>query len=269
MPLSTLALRTRWSVARMRQGRQQPFMRADRSTPVQAMGLEFPSPLVLAAGFDRNGRLFDAAARLGLGGIEAGSMHCVPGQPVLPLLWPRHSTVRRGLSLCKPPGMTWAQAPAAFLHALVNWHRCADYITLNPGPDCPSPDDLARVLTALMHTRMHLPRRWPLPLVAKLPARWLGSTTRRSTVRRFTDTGCEGLLLSTEGLAGPPGESLADIADIAGPGVTLISVGGISTPDDVRRHLLAGMHLVQVHRALTRTLPQPHAMRTRVHRMQA
>jgi dihydroorotate dehydrogenase len=267
MPLSALALRTRWSIARMNQGRQQPFMRADRSTPVQAMGLEFPSPLVLAAGFDRHGRLFDAAARLGLGAIEAGSMNCAPDQPVPPLLWPRYSAVRRGLSLGKPPGMTWAQAPAAFLHALVNWHRCADYITLNPGPDCPSSDDLARLMTALMGARVRLPRRSPLPLVAKLPARWLGRTTRRSTVRRLTDTGCEGLLLSMEGLIEPPGESLADIAEIAGPGITLISVGGISTPDDVRRQLLAGMHLVQVHRAFTRTLPQPDAMRVRGQRV--
>lgn len=267
MPLSALALRTRWSVARMNQGRQQPFMPADRSTPVQAMGLDFPSPLVLAAGFDRHGTLFDAAARLGLGAIEAGSMNCAPDQPVPPLLWPRYSAVRRGLSLGKPPWMTWAQAPAAFLHALVNWHRCADYITLNPGPDCPSSDDLARLMTALMDARMHLPRRSPLPLVAKLPARWLGRTTRRSTLHRFADTGCEGLLLSMEGLTEPPGESLADIAGIASPGITLISVGGISTPDDVRRRLRAGMHLVQMHRAFARTLPQRDAMRVRGQRM--
>ena len=47
-------------------------------TPVQAMGLTFPHPLGLAAGFDKNAVGIDALARLGFGHVEIGT---VTGEP--------------------------------------------------------------------------------------------------------------------------------------------------------------------------------------------
>ena len=46
--------------------------------PVHAMGLEFPGPLGLAAGFDKNAEGIDALAALGFSFVEVGT---VTGEP--------------------------------------------------------------------------------------------------------------------------------------------------------------------------------------------
>ena len=44
------------------------------SCPVRALGLEFPNPVGLAAGLDKNAEYIDALARLGFGFIEVGTV---------------------------------------------------------------------------------------------------------------------------------------------------------------------------------------------------
>ena len=44
------------------------------AVPVRAMGLEFPNPVGLAAGLDKNGEHIDALAKLGFGFIEVGTV---------------------------------------------------------------------------------------------------------------------------------------------------------------------------------------------------
>jgi len=53
------------------------------SHPVRAMGLEFPNPVGLAAGLDKNGEHVDALAALGFGFIEVGTVtpRPQPGNP--------------------------------------------------------------------------------------------------------------------------------------------------------------------------------------------
>lgn len=53
------------------------------SHPVKAMGLEFPNPVGLAAGLDKNAEHIDALARLGFGFIEVGTVtpRPQPGNP--------------------------------------------------------------------------------------------------------------------------------------------------------------------------------------------
>jgi dihydroorotate dehydrogenase len=52
--------------------------RRGRGSPVSAMGLEFPGPLGLAAGFDKNAEGIDALAALGFSSVEVGT---VTGEP--------------------------------------------------------------------------------------------------------------------------------------------------------------------------------------------
>jgi dihydroorotate dehydrogenase len=64
----------------------RPVMRAlvkVPPAPVEAMGLRFPNPLGLAAGFDKNGVGIDALAALGFGFVEVGTVTAVaqPGNP--------------------------------------------------------------------------------------------------------------------------------------------------------------------------------------------
>ncbi|MDI1319146.1 MAG: dihydroorotate dehydrogenase (quinone), partial [bacterium] len=51
--------------------------------PVAAFGLEFPNAVGLAAGFDKDGHAWPAAAALGFGHLEIGTVtfHAQPGNP--------------------------------------------------------------------------------------------------------------------------------------------------------------------------------------------
>src|SRR5882672_7141411 len=51
--------------------------------PVEALGLKFPNAVGLAAGFDKNARAWPAAAALGFGHVEIGTVTALaqPGNP--------------------------------------------------------------------------------------------------------------------------------------------------------------------------------------------
>jgi dihydroorotate dehydrogenase len=51
--------------------------------PIEAFGLKFPNAVGLAAGFDKNGEAWPAAAALGFGHVEIGTvtLHAQPGNP--------------------------------------------------------------------------------------------------------------------------------------------------------------------------------------------
>jgi dihydroorotate dehydrogenase len=54
-----------------------------RAGPIEAFGLKFPNAVGLAAGFDKNARAWPAAAALGFGHVEIGTItaHAQPGNP--------------------------------------------------------------------------------------------------------------------------------------------------------------------------------------------
>ena len=56
---------------------------ADRNRPIEAFGLKFPNAIGLAAGFDKNARAWPAAAALGFGHVEIGTVTALaqPGNP--------------------------------------------------------------------------------------------------------------------------------------------------------------------------------------------
>lgn len=66
------ALVRRWS------GPRHPALRT------RAFGLDFPSPILLAAGFDKNAEGFEALGALGFGGVEVGTVtaEAQPGNPL-------------------------------------------------------------------------------------------------------------------------------------------------------------------------------------------
>lgn len=248
--LTPRALRARWAVARLYRAagrRGEP-----RREPVRAMGLAFPTPIGLAAGFDRRGRLLDRAHRLGLGAVEVGTVAAGARAIVRPRA-PCTGAVRCGISLGKPAGVAWTQAEGAFVQALGTLHAAADYVTLNPGRDCPSAARFADVVAAVAQARDRLvrPGARPLPIVAKLPSRWLGEAAV-GVAAAFVAAGADGLLVSAEGVAsGRDAEAcLARLSAAFGPRLCLVSVGGIASVRDVDARLRAGATLVQVHRAL-------------------
>jgi dihydroorotate dehydrogenase len=258
MPTPTpRALRTRWAVARLHRTATATGEPARGNRPVQAMGLAFPSPIGLAAGFDRHGRLLECAHRLGFGAMELGTCTAasdVAGVPS-PMLPPRPAdrALRRGVSIGRGAGRDWAHAQADYLRALRAFHAGADYLTLNPGRDCPSPAHFVDVAAAVVEARDRLVRhrRRALPIVVKLPASWLGGNAER-VAAGFAGSGADGLLVSAEGARSRAGvhACLARLADVAGPRLCLISVGGVDSVREVEARLRAGATLVQIHRAL-------------------
>ncbi|WP_231874464.1 dihydroorotate dehydrogenase [Azoarcus sp. KH32C] len=252
------ALRTRWAMARLpriaRRIDDGSGEFADRKASVFTMGLSFPSPIGLAAGFDRRGRLLDCAHRLGLGAVEIGTLAVADGLPFLSR--PIAGGVRCGVSIGKPRHVAWDAAEEAYLRALRALHAAADYLTLNPGRDCPSPARFAEVATAAAQLRDRLARHRlrPLPLVAKLPAHWLGGDAAHivDVADAFVAAGVDGLLVSAEGLDARRNACaiLHMVSEAVGPGVCVISVGGIDSVAEVQARLAAGATLVQVHRAL-------------------
>ena len=69
--------------AGQRLGLLKRFVRRVPVAPVRVMGIDFPNPVGLAAGMDKNGECIDALASLGFGFIEVGTVTPLsqPGNP--------------------------------------------------------------------------------------------------------------------------------------------------------------------------------------------
>ncbi len=71
----------------------------DAALRLQGLGLDFPSPLGLAAGFDKDARAVDGLAALGFGHVEIGTVTAQPQpgnpQPRLFRLMPDRAIVNR------------------------------------------------------------------------------------------------------------------------------------------------------------------------------
>lgn len=131
-----------------------------RSLPTKAFGLEFPNPVGLAAGLDKNGAHIDALLALGFGFVEIGTVtpRPQPGNPS-PRMFrlPQHKAVinrlgfnnqgvdalvrnvqraRRkggllGINIGKNKDTPNASAAADYLFCLERVYPLADYITVN------------------------------------------------------------------------------------------------------------------------------------------
>ncbi len=289
-PLSACALRTRWALQALarcaaeatkaagacrttRRGSVRPSAgdAGPPPRPLEAMGLRFASPVLVAAGFDRRGRLLADAAALGVGGIESGSHRPAPGahMPLTSISAALPQRMRdgalgrpcHGLSLLVPQAEE-GRLPcrAALLQsALASWQAHADYAVLNPGRSGATAAECVELLGALAEVRDRLPRARRLALVAKLPAAWAAHADAGSWARRLVEAGADGLLVSAERAPRPATEVLRSLADAVGGDVCLISVGGIDSVREAATRLAAGAHLVQLHRAL---LAAPNAVQT-------
>ena len=62
--------------------RCQPVHADDKRLAMRAFGLNFPNPVGIAAGFDKNAEVPDALLRLGFGFVEVGTITPLP-QPAI------------------------------------------------------------------------------------------------------------------------------------------------------------------------------------------
>ena len=239
--LSRLALRTRWRLLDLLAARGA----AEAGPPVHLLGLVFPGPVGLAAGFDRHGRLFEGAAALGLGAVEAGTVFAGQRRRVPPPA-AQPGGARRGISLGKPQAIPWPSAEHAFLQARREHGAGADTLCLNPGRDCPSAARFAGVVAAVAEAEAG-----GRPLLVKLGAHWPDPAEAAAL---WVAAGARGILVAAEGSADPPGVLLA-LRRRLGAGIALVSVGGIASAREALARRAAGADLVQIHRGLVQRGP--------------
>ena len=237
--------------------------------PVTVMGLEFPTPLGIAAGFDRHGALGRRVASLGFGFNEIGSLTAASLarlQPIPP------GDARLGVNLTMDARCSTAETCALLRGA---W-RHADYLVLNligpsSAPLLHQGARLHNLLTALREEQHQLNQRgerW-VPLIAKL--RCLPEQIPFSLAGLLLELGFDGLLAAHD--PGPPAtrerylawqdprrqtqacEQIEHLRRFCGKNMALLSVGGIQTASHLEARMRAGAELVQVHAALLRQGP--------------
>jgi dihydroorotate dehydrogenase len=112
-----------------------------QADPVTAMGLTFPNPVGLAAGFDKNGEHLDALAALGFGFIEIGTVTPRP-QPGNPR--PRLFRIEQKQALINRLGVN-NRGVDQLLANVANAHfaRCGGIVGINLGKNFDTPGERA------------------------------------------------------------------------------------------------------------------------------
>lgn len=236
------------------------------------MGLSFPSPVGLAAGFDKRGALYPALPGLGFGFAEIGSVipRPEPGRsPGLVAVAQRLECYRAphpiplGVSISMNRATPLKQIPMDYLDGLQKLWRYADYITLNlgvrAGPDLHLPENrtlLHTVFSAIKRERWALAsmdgRR--VPVAVKIDQ---GRGDTEALIDCIRDYGFDGLILSGEGKEDKSAKlaALERLAHALRDEMPIISVGGIRTARDAQERLNAGAALLQVYTGMVQSGP--------------
>ena len=293
----------------------RPLAAPDPSLRVRAMGLDFPSPFGLAAGFDKTATGIPALAALGFGHIEVGTVtgQAQPGNPqprlfrliedravinrmgfnndgaaaVGPRLAAAHADLERthtaknrpviGVNIGKTKAVDLEDAVDDYLVSARTLGPQADYLVVNvSSPNTPglralqAKDTLEPLLRAVGEAADEASGRH-IPLLVKIApdleeghleeiAELAEDVGLDGIIATNTTIAREGLGLRTEarrleqigagGLSGRPlgprsEEILAQLRKLVGDRLCLISAGGVTDADDVRRRLALGATLVQ------------------------
>lgn len=237
------------------------------------MGLSFPAPLGLAAGFDKHGELYCALPGLGFGFAEIGTVTPLPepgrsrGLAAVVANLARHAGPRAiplGVSIGMNRVTSFDRMAEDYLACLRQvWHH-ADYITLNlgvrAGPDLHQPEHrttLRGVLAAVKaeQARLTASSGCRRPIAVKVDQTRGNTEAVLGGVRAFA---FDGLILSGDAPAGGEAQQLATLERVAGAmhGVMpVIAVGGIRTPQQAQDRLNAGAMLLQLYSGLVESGP--------------
>lgn len=237
------------------------------------MGLSFPSPLGLAAGFDKHGELYRALPGLGFGFAEIGTVTPLPepgrsrGLAAVIANLAHHAAPRAiplGVSIGMNRATPFDRIADDYLACLRQVWNHADYITLNlgvrAGPDLHRSEHrtlLRSVLAAVKEEQARLTassgRR--LPITVKVDQTRGNTDAVLGGVRAFA---FDGLILSGDAPAGEEQQRLQMLEQVAQAmhGVMpVIAVGGIRAPQDAQDRLNAGAALLQIYTGLVESGP--------------
>ena len=251
----------------------------------EVLGLSFPSPIGIAAGFDKNGLMMPMLAALGFGFVEVGTVTLKPqpGNPRPRLFrYPEHNALINRLGFNNDGAdavaerlASWKRTVPLFVNigknryvpidaAADDYGACAaklapfaDAVVVNlSSPNTPSlrelqrPEHLERILTAVGPALVKIAPDVDDAMLDEIcdvcVSRARGMICTNTTIARpFPAREAGGL--SGAPLMEPSTSVLARVRKHVGLNYPLIGVGGIFAADDVRAKVAAGADLVQVY----------------------
>ena len=222
------------------------------SKPVTVMGIEFPNPVGLAAGLDKNGDCIDGLAALGFGFIEVGTVtpRPQPGNP-LPRLFrlpQAHAIINRmgfnnhgvdallrnvassrfdgvlGINIGKNVDTPVERAVDDYLHCLQRVHQAATYVVVNvSSPNTPGlrtlqhGDALEALLSTLREAQTRLDQQAGrrVPLLIKI-APDNDHDAMAAMAEAFVRHGMDGVIVGNTTLARPGVAGLPHASEAGG-----------------------------------------------------
>lgn len=254
--------------------------------PLELMGLTFPSPVGIAAGFDKNALMMPMLTALGFGFVEVGTvtLHPQPGNPRPRMFrYPEHKalinrmgfnndgaeviaarlastprTVPLFVNIGKNRDVPLDAAADAYAACAEKLAPHADAIVVNlSSPNTPSlrelqrPEHIERILDAVGPALVKIaPDIDDDALLGEICD--VCVKRARGVICTNTTTDRPFATIESGGLSGAPllaksTAMLARVRERVGPTLPLIGVGGVFTAADVRAKMDAGANLVQVY----------------------
>ena len=230
------------------------------------MGLLFPGPVGLAAGFDKHGTLYPSLSPLGFGFAEIGSVIPLPepqrspGLDAVTAILARHPCLHPiplGVSISMNRMTPTERMADDYLTCMQALWQYADYITINlgvrAGPDLHQPEHratLRNVLAAAKSKQASMRAESGLhrPMLVKIDQNRADTDNLLACVRDFC---FDGLILGGDTHKGEKSVLLANLERaVKALEMPVISVGGIRTPQDAADRVSAGAALVQVYHGI-------------------
>jgi len=252
------------------------------------MGLSFPSPIGLAAGFDKQGTLYQSLSPLGFGFAEIGSVIPQPEQQRSPGIDAvafalaqhiRPHAIPLGVSISMNRMTPPQRMHHDYLIGMEKLWAFADYITVNlgvrAGPDLHLPEHRATLYTVLAaiknkQTRIMNESGRACPIVVKIDQDRGDTNNLLACVR---DYAFDGLMLSGGTHRNEENTALINLQRVSSSlngNIPIISVGGIRTPQDAADRLSAGASLLQIYSGLVEFGPRlPQLMNLHLSRLDA
>jgi dihydroorotate dehydrogenase len=242
--------------------------------PVTLMGLEFPNPVGLAAGFDRDAGLLRWLAPAGFGFVEVGTVNFSRDRERsgenesitanIERVRHRNGHPLIGISLGSLNETPDARMLEDYREAMAVFWRHADYLVINLSrPGCfarsPDPDEIAlkKLLLAVRQYRDELAAHHgtQVPVLIKL-ALDKPCNEPPPAIRLAREAGLDGVIVAFERWRSRE-QVISSIRRLAHwtPSLPLVVVGGIRTPEDAEDYLEAGAGLVQLFTGLVEQGP--------------
>jgi len=268
------------------------------SYPLEVMGLHFPNPVGLAAGFDRDGSLFPGIACAGFGFVEIGTINSDsekdPDEELTAIArslqqagirsLPADQSVARpliGISMGSMRDQPDERSVADFLKGMAALWRHADYLVVNlsrPGSLARTMVTDNRELPGLLkeikqaHTVLTVNSGRKVPLIIKLAIDYRQENIALpDAITVAGELGFDGVLAAFEKwpCRASVNQCVRELSATISP-LSLIAVGGIRSAEDARQTIEAGAALVQLFTTLTEQGPlQTRRMITRLTELSA